>query len=152
VITQPTTSRLIEVVRRELTEQIAPAISDPSLQTSLQMIDHILSTLAVRASHEIAWMVEEAHSLRQLGHRIVETHPDAVLVASAVAASEAEDHESLHYEDVARRYSLASEILSCAYETTPTDSPHRSGIEAALDHRLEHEIEVIGEFQLVGRT
>lgn len=152
MISQPTTARLIEVVRRELSEQVGPSISDPSLQTSLQMIDHILSTLAVRADHEIAWMVEEIGSLRELGHAIVAAHPDASEVTSALAAAEAVDDGSLHYEDVARRYSAASEILSCAYETAPTDSPLRAAIEAALDLRLKHEIEVIGEFELVGRT
>jgi hypothetical protein len=152
VITKPTTARLIEVVRQELSEQIAPALTDTQLQTSLQMIDHILSTLAVRASHEIAWMVEETERLCLLGRSILAAHPEASEVASALAEAETADRESLHYDDVARRYSLASEILSCAYEQTPDDSPLRPEIEDALNHRLGHEIDIIGEFELVGRT
>lgn len=152
MITQPTTARLIEVVRQELSEQVAPAVTDTQLQTNLQMIDHILSTLAVRASHEIAWMVEEAETLCLLGRDIVAAHPEASNVAAALAEAEAVDRESLHYDDVARRYSLASEILSCAYEETPNDSPLRPKLENALNHRLGHEIDIIGEFQLVGRT
>lgn len=152
MITQPTTARLIEVVRQALSDQVGPAVTDPQVQTSLQMIDHILSTLATRAGHEIAWMVEETGALCQLGRDVVATHPDASQVASALAQAEAADSESLHYDDVAKRYSLASEILSSAYEQTLPDSPLRTQIETALDHRLEHEIDIIGEFQLVGRT
>jgi hypothetical protein len=145
---------LIEVVRQELTEQIGPAIADPQLQSSLQMIDHILSTLAVRAQHEVAWMVEEAEALGRLGRDVLASHPEAGHLAAALAAAEAEAaaSSSLHYDDVARRYSLASEILSCACEEAPADSPLRSQIELALDHRLGHEVAIMGEFQLVGRT
>jgi hypothetical protein len=152
VITQPTTARLIEVVRKELSEQVAPAVTDPQLQTSLQMIDHILSTLEVRVSHEIAWMVEETEALCQLARDVVAAHPQAAAVASALADAQAANRESLHYDDVARRYSLASEILSRAYEQTPDDSTLRPQIENTLNHRLGHEIDIIGEFQLVGRT
>ncbi|HEX6393855.1 MAG TPA: hypothetical protein VFZ97_10450 [Acidimicrobiales bacterium] len=152
MITQPTTARLIEVVRKELSEHVTPAVTDPQLQTSLQMIDHILSTLAVRAQHEIAWMVEETKMLRRLGRDIVAAHPEASAVATALAEAEAQNQESLHYDDVARRYGLASEILSSAYEHTPNDSPLRPQIEEAFDHRLGHELEIIGQFQLVGRT
>lgn len=152
MITQPTTARLIDVVRKELSEQVAPAVTDPQLQTSLQMIDHILSTLAVRARHEIAWMVEETDLLCQLGRDVLAAHPESSAVAAALADAEAQDRQSLHYDDVARRYCLASEILSSAYEHAPTNSPLRSRIENAFDHRLGHEVDIIGEFQLVGRT
>ena len=152
MITQPTTARLIEVVRQELREQVAPGLGDPQTQASLQMIDHILSTLAVRAEHEIAWMIEETAALCRLGHDVVAAYPGAGDVAAALAATEAVGAGSLHYDDVAARYSLASDILSCAYEQTPAGSPLRVAIEGAFDQRLRHEVDIMGEFQLVGRT
>jgi len=152
VISKPSTARLIEVVRQELREQIAPALGDPQTQASLQMIDHVLSTIAVRAQHEVAWMVEETTALCRLGHDVLAAHPEADGVAAALAAAEAMEQGSLHYDDVAGRYSLASEILSCAYEQAPGDSPLRLAIEGAFDQRLRHEVDIMGEFQLVGRT
>jgi len=152
MITQPTTARLIEVVRQELREQIAPVLGDPQTQASLQMIDHVLSTIAVRAQHEVAWMVEETAAMCRLGHDVLAAHPEASGVAAALVATEAADQGSLHYDDVAARYSLASEILSCAYEQSPGDSPLRLAIEGAFDQRVRHEVDIMGEFQLVGRT
>ncbi len=152
MISQPSTTRLIEVIRRELAENVLPAIGDEPARASVQMIDHILSTLAVRVAHEIAWMEEEAAALVALGDRIVEAHPAASRVASAVAAAGSLPSGSLHYDDVSARYSAASEVLSCAVEDVPADSPFRSEIEDLLDARLAHEVEIMGEFQLVGRT
>ena len=100
------------MVRQELREQIAPALGDPQTQASLQMIDHVLSTIAVRAQHEVAWMVEETAALCRLGHDVLAAHPEANSVAAALAATESMDQGSLHYDDVAGRYSLASRIRS----------------------------------------
>lgn len=152
MISQPSSTRLIEVIRRELTESVLPAVDDEHARASVQMIDHILGTLTVRASHEIAWMEEEAAALIALGDRIVEAHPDASRVASAVAAVRSLPPESLHCADVSARYSAASEVLSCAVEDVPADSPFHDEIEVLLDARLAHEVEIMGEFQLVGRT
>jgi predicted NAD/FAD-dependent oxidoreductase len=152
VISQPSTARLLDVVRQELAETVAPVATDPQIQASLQMIDHILGTLAVRADHEIAWMVEESDALAELGEDIVDAQPDATRVAAAVAALRAVDTRSLHYDAVAARYSLAGEILSCAFEAVPADSPLRPAVDAQLDTRLGHEVEIMGDFELVGRT
>ena len=59
---------------------------------------------------------------------------------------------SLEYDAVAARYSLAGEILSCAFEEVPPDTPMRVAVEAQLDRRLAHEVEIMGEFELVART
>src|SRR5438552_2404757 len=53
MITRPTSAQLIDEVRRELSSNVAPQVADPQTQGSLQMVDHILATLAVRAEHEI---------------------------------------------------------------------------------------------------
>ena len=54
--------------------------------------------------------------------------------------------------DVSERYALASEALSRAIEATvATPGPLRDEVNALLDRRLEHETDVIGEFQLVAR-
>jgi hypothetical protein len=47
---------------------------------------------------------------------------------------------------------LASEILACAVEELPTESALQAAAQDALDTRLEREMSIIGEFQLVGRS
>ena len=148
MISRPTTAQLICIVRRELVETVAPAVDDPVVAGSLMMIDHILETLAQRAEHEIAWMLEEIDQIRDLAQRVANTQPDAAGVTEPL------EHElaSMHLSDVVEHYSVVSEALSRALEATLGTS---SGLEAAaidlMRSRLAHEQEVIGDFQLVGR-
>jgi hypothetical protein len=152
MMTQPSTARILDVVRQELAENVLPVTTDVQAQASLQMIDHILATVAVRVEHEIAWMVEEGDAIGALGDQIVTAEPQATGVATALAALRAAPLTSLHYDDVAARYSLAGEVLSCAFEDVPTDAPLRAALEAQLDQRMQHEVEIMGEFELVART
>jgi len=151
-MTQPSTTRIIDVVRQELAENVLPVTTDVQAQASLQMIDHILATVAVRVQREIAWMVEEAEAIGELGEQIASEEPHATGVATALAALRAAPLRSLQYDDVSARYSLAGEVLSCAFEEVSIDSPLRVAVEAQLDTRLEHEVAIMGDFQLVART
>ena len=152
MITQPSAARLLEVARQELLDTVLPAVNDPHAQASVHMLQQILSTMMVRAEHEIAWLLEETDELESLGAQIVEQLPSATSVASALDALRSVPTDSYVLSDVSNRYSVASEILSCAFEEVPTGSPLRASVEAALDNRLEHETAVIGDFSLVGRT
>ena len=152
MITQPTSARLIEVVREELRENLLPKVAeDPAAAGSLHMIDQILETLSRRAAHEIAWMVEEIAVLDQLGARVAAEVPGAAHTAAALDALRAMDGSRLDLACVSDRYSTASEVLSCAVEEVPAAHGLRGDVEAALDARLTHELEIIGDFQLVGR-
>jgi hypothetical protein len=152
VITQPSASRIIEVVRQELSDHVAPAIADPAVSASIQMIQQILDTLAVRVEHEIAWLVEESAAVEALAERITAAVPGTARTGAALAELRAHPSGSLHLSDVTARYSVASDALSCALEEVPIDAELRAEVEAQLDVRLAHEVEVIGDFQLVGRT
>jgi hypothetical protein len=152
MITQPSAVRLLEVARQELLESVLPAIADPHAQASVHMLQQILSTMEVRAENEIAWLLAETDELEALGARIVEQLPAATRVADALDALRSAPAGSYLLSAVSRRYSTASEILSCAFEEVPTGSPLRASVEAALDQRLEHEAAIIGDFSLVGRT
>jgi hypothetical protein len=152
VISQPTSARLIDVVREELRENVLPKVADdPAAAGSLHMIDQVLESLSRRAANEIAWMVEETATLDALGARVVAGLPQATKTAAALEAVRAVDGSRLDLTSVSERYSTASEILSCAVEDVPLDAALRGDVEAALDARLAHELEIIGDFQLVGR-
>jgi hypothetical protein len=152
VITRPTSAQLIEEVRRELSSNVAPQVTDPQTQGSLQMVDHILGTLAVRAEHEIEWMLDEIDDISGVAGRVAASADTGPSVREALDALRSSTYGSRSLGDVTSRYALASEALSRAIEATvATPGPLRDKVNALLDRRLEHETDVIGEFQLVGR-
>ena len=155
MISRPTTTQLLEVVRRELAEKVAPAVTDPQVATSLHMIDHILRTLAVRADHELGWMAEEMAAIDEVGDRVAGSGlPGAAAVSEALRAFRAQRASGLHAAEVTDDYNRATEVLSRAVEATFTEGGElRAAVTALLDQRLAHETDVIGEdFQLVGRS
>lgn len=155
MITRPTTEQLIDVVRRELTEHVAPAVQDPQVATSLQMIDHILCALAARAGHELGWMAEEMDAIAAIGGEVAGSDvPGAAAVRDALTEFLAGRSASLHGSDVIEDYNRATEVLSRCVEATFAETGElRDSVNALLDHRLAHEMEVIGpDFQLVGRS
>jgi hypothetical protein len=152
VITRPTSAQLIEEVRRELSSNVAPQVADPQVQGSLQMVDHILATLAVRAEHEIEWMLDEIDDISSVVGRFAASPDAPPSVREALDALQATTSRSTSLSDVSERYALASEALSRAIEATvATPGSLRDSVSALLDRRLEHETDVIGEFQLVAR-
>lgn len=155
MITAPTTAQLLNVVRQELAEKVAPAVTDPQVATSLHMIDHILRTLAVRAEHELGWMGEEMSAIENVASRVAASDlPGAASVAQALEEFRANVSPGLHAADVAADYNRASEVLSRTVEATRADTGDlRAAVNVLLDQRLAHETAVIGEdFQLVGRS
>jgi hypothetical protein len=155
MITAPTTAQLLDVVRRELAEKVAPAVADPQVATSLHMIDHILRTLAVRAEHELGWMGEEMSAIELVASRVAASDlAGAASVARALEEFRANVSPGLHAADVAADYNRATEVLSRTVEATfPDTGELRAAVNVLLDQRLAHETDVIGDdFQLVGRS
>jgi pheromone shutdown protein TraB len=97
-------------------------------------------------------MIDEIGQLQDLGQQVVAVVGPGSRTGVALAALRAADSASLHLHDVSHRYSLASEILACAVEELPTESSLQAAAQDALDTRLEREMSIIGEFQLVGRS
>ena len=70
MMTQPSATRLLEVVRKELSDNVLPGIADPHTTANLQMVLHVLETIGVRVEHEIAWMCEEIGAAAELAASI----------------------------------------------------------------------------------
>ena len=153
MIVRPTSSRLIALVRKELKENIAPALSDPRLKVNLQMIDAILGGVAVRSDHEVAWILEEIEDIEAVGDLIAKSGiSGAERVVEALAELRDKRSTSLHVEDLLADYDHAGEVLSRALETTMTaDGKLRKRVEALLDSRIEKSVAIRGDFALVGR-
>jgi hypothetical protein len=154
MITRPTTAQLLDVVRRHLRDGVAPAVADPQVSTTLEMVDHILATLAARAGHELGWMAEEMAAIADVGEQVAAAGlPGSAAVGEALAEFRAGRTQSLHAADVTEEYQRASEVLSRAVEATLGQAtPLADAVNGLLDQRLAHEVDVIGEFQLVGRS
>jgi hypothetical protein len=152
MIANPTSDRLVDVIRRELRENVAPqVISDPVATATLQMVDHVLETLSRRVAHEIAWMTEEIADIVRLGTMAAGTLP-AGPAAAAIDSLGQDGESSLHLVDVEARYSAASGVLGLLAEEVEPRSELAAAVDAVLDARLQREREIIGPFQLVGRS
>jgi hypothetical protein len=151
MMTQPTTARLLDVVRQELADHVLPALADEQLAASVQMVQHILTTLSVRAEHEIAWMTEEVDQIDSVTTAVLADLPATPALSAARDRFTASPLASLHLRDVTERYALGSELLSCLLDAVPAGHPRRAEVEGLLDIRLDHESAIIGEFSLVGR-
>lgn len=149
MLSKPTTDHLITGVRASLDEQVLPNLRDEPARVAVQMMQQILRGAAVRAAHEIAWMHEEIAAIRE----VAASAGDDAAVREAVAALDALDASSLHLEDVQTRYDQAGEVLSrcveAAYAAGDDEAVERARSVLAL--RSAHEMEIIGQLDLVGR-
>lgn len=149
MLSRPTTDHAISGVLSTLEQQVLPTINDEPARVAVQMMQQILRGAAVRAGHEIAWMHEEIAAIRDVAARA----GDDARVTDAVAVLDDLDGGSLHLEDVQARYDAAGEVLSrcveAAYAAGDAEAVERA--RAVLQLRSAHEMEIIGQLDLVGR-
>lgn len=153
MIARPTTPQLLQTIKAELNDKIAPALTDPTHIVAVQMMSSILDALSVRTAHEIAWMIDEANATETAAADYVAAHPDARGVAAALAAYRSAHSSSLHLADVGAAYDSAAELLSCLADAAfsgGTAADVRT-VERLVEQRLGNELTIVGNFQAVGR-
>lgn len=153
MITSPSCSALLEAVRLELQNSVAPAVSDAKVRGLLTMLDSILGGLTRRFDHEVAWMREEIADIEDAAQMVIDAGADSQgKVGAALAALHAGRSPDLHIPNVQREYDLAGEVLSCALEAgMKAGGKPRARVEQALKARLNREVEIRGEFTLAAR-
>ena len=144
----PTTAEILEGLRIELREAVLPEVTDGPARVAVEMLDNILSNLATRAAHEIAWMRDECEQIDALVSSV-----DDPVVQSAVAAYRGADRASLHLDAVQEAYDRAGEALSCAveYALAQGDSSLLTDSRSILQVRSDREIAILGGWDMVGR-
>lgn len=154
MITQPLSGLLLESVRSALQSRVLPHVSDPQALVALDRIDSILGSVARRCDHEIAWMREEMAQTAELARELIDAGEDRDgAIAEALAEVAADTARSDHMPDVQADYSRASELLSRCLEVTVTlDGPLHERGEAAIRERLAREVEIRGDFVLIGQA
>jgi hypothetical protein len=152
MITRPTTDALIGDCCRELTDAILPGLTDETLRLRLVMTETVLRNAAVRAAHEIAWMLAETSALVAYAAEVAGRHGNEPLRA-AIAAVEAAPAASLHLGDVVDRYERAgqafSEALAAAQEAGAADLVAQA--REVLRDRVAIEKQVMATYTVVGR-
>jgi hypothetical protein len=152
MITRPTTDALIGDCCRELTEEILPALTDETLRLRLVMTETVLRNAAVRAAHEIAWMLGETSALMSYAAEVAARHGTGPLRA-AMAAFETGPADSLHLADVTERYERAGQAfeqaMAAAAGAGAADLTARA--RELLRDRIATEKRVMASYTVVGR-
>lgn len=149
MLSVPTTDHAITGIIDDLDAVVLPALRDEPARLAVQMMQQILRGAAVRAAHEIAWMHEEIAEISAASNRLV----DDPAVAEARRALDGQAATSLHLADMQARYALASDVLSCSIEAAYAagDASAIAELHAVLQRRSDHEMQIVGQLDLVGR-
>lgn len=153
MISRPTTSQLIDAMCTALSNTVAPAISDPTVQVQLSMAISVLQTTAVRSANELAWMQEERDAIEEGARQLLEALPDATALSEALTTYVDGKTGSLYLDEAQADYARASEVLSCAIEAAyeSGDADHIAAVGRLMDQRHANQQTVTGQFTALGR-
>ncbi|HEY3005753.1 MAG TPA: hypothetical protein VGJ44_25630 [Kribbellaceae bacterium] len=153
MLSRPTTEQILLDCCRELMEGVLPALSDETAQVRVIMLDAVLKNTAVRAAHEIAWMLDETAAIDDYVHAVRAAVPGDEAVRSAAEALAAAPRHDLHLDAVVEAYCVAGKAFSAALEAAVTgrlpDLVARG--EQLLEQRRDREIEVMAGWSSTGR-
>ncbi len=152
MIPRPTTAQILRDCRRELSQVIATEVTSETAQVSLQQLDAILENCAVRAEHEVAWMVDEAESGLAYAAAVADALGDDDLASSCAEAGAARSG-SLHLEDVIGDLDRSNAVMSRAIEAAVAadDRPLIDRGATLFGERAARERQVMAAWGLVGR-
>jgi hypothetical protein len=144
----PTTAQILEGLRVELRESLLPEVAAAPARVAVEMLDNLLSNLATRSAHEIAWMRDECAQIEALVGDVADS-----AVTAALVEYRALDRDSLHLDDVQAAYNRAGEVLSCAVELALAsgNAALLDGARAVLRLRSEREMAILGGWNVAGR-
>lgn len=154
MISRPTTSQLIDAMCTALSNTVAPAITDPTVQVQLSMAISVLQTTAVRCGSELAWMQEERDAIEETAGQLLKALPDATALSEALTTYVDGKTGSLYLDEAQADYARASEVLSCAVEAAYAsgDAAHIAAVGRLIDQRHANQQTVTGQFMALGRT
>ena len=150
MMSTPTVAQLVTAIRAQLSEVVAPAVEDPAAGRVLGMVDHLLQTIAVRAEHEIEWMVAHGDDVVGLAEEFVDGEGGSESIALALNRYRAEHRGSLSTSAVTENFALANGVLSAILETTVSDDgPLARRARDLMRRDVAHAVDIVGDFVLV---
>lgn len=152
MMTLPSSSQLIAVIRAEIQETLGGISDDPQVVNCLDMVDSMLATIAIRCDHEIGWMISEIDDITEVANRIAVNGIDDGRAANGLAALRDAPLAEFDTEAVRARYHLASSLLAdCAELAVAAGGDIRHLVYSVLGKRVGHERQIRGTLELVGR-
>ena len=153
MISRPTTPQLIDAMCIALSNTVAPAITDPTVQVQLAMAISVLQTTSVRSGNELAWMQEERDAIEETAGRLLQALPDATALSEALTTYVNGKTGSLYLDVAQGDYARASEVLSCAIEAAYAsgDADHIAAVGRLIDQRHANQQTTTGQFTALGR-
>ena len=153
MLSRPTTEQILLDCRNELLTTIGGALTDPAARIAMQMMENVLRNCATRAAHEVAWMHAETTVMVAYAERVAAAPAANDDVAKALQQYRDGHADSLHLDDVCATYGLASACLSAGIEAALAagDAALESEGRALLEQRLATELQIMGEWSMVGR-
>lgn len=153
MIAKPSTPQLLQTIKAELVDKIAPTLTDPTHVVAVQMMTALLDTISVRAESELAWMRQESDTIEHAAAHYLQSHPDAHAVSAALAAYRDGTSGSLHLSDVSADYDRAGDLLSCLVDASFAggDPAEVRAAEVLIEQRLATEMAILGTFVAAGR-
>lgn len=156
MLTRPTAQQLLDDCARELRETVLPHVTDGATRVKLEMMEQIISSCALRAGHELAWMAEECDAMEAYTADVVATFADAdgAAVGALLERYRTERRGGLVTEDRAHDYDLAGRAFSAALALAM--KRRHAGLSARaralVDARNEREGELRPHFYFPGRS
>ncbi|EHB45313.1 hypothetical protein MycrhDRAFT_6567 [Mycolicibacterium rhodesiae JS60] len=152
MMTLPSSSQLISVIRAEIQETMSGITEDPRIVNCLNMIDSMLATIAIRCDHEIGWMISEIDDISELASHVVAEGADDGRANTGLAGLRDTELTEFDTETVRTRYHLASSLLAdCAELALGAGGDIRRRLDGVLAKRVDHERQIRGALELVGR-
>ncbi|MCU1694881.1 MAG: hypothetical protein JWR34_944 [Mycobacterium sp.] len=150
MMSTPTVAQLVTAIRAQLSEVVAPAVEDPAAGRVLGMVDHLLQTIAVRAEHEIEWMVTHVDDVVGLAEEFVVGEGGSESIDLALNRYRAEHRRSLSTSAMTANFALANGVLSAILETTVSDDgPLARRARDLMRRDVAHAVDIVGDFALV---
>jgi hypothetical protein len=150
MMSTPTLAQLVSAIRAQLSEVVALAVEDPAAGRVLAMIDHLLQTIAVRAEHEIEWMVAHIDDVVRLAEEFTDGEGGSERIALALSQYRAEHQNSLSASAMTANFALANGVLSAMLEATVSDEgPLARRARDLMRRDVAHGADIVGEFELV---
>jgi hypothetical protein len=152
MMTLPSSSHLISVVRAEITETLSGISEDTKVLNCLAMVDSMLASIATRCEHEIGWMISETNEIVDFAEAMIADGHDDGRIAAGLARLHDRPLASFDTATIRAHYQQASAVLAdCAELALAAGGQIRSRVEQALATRLDHEREIRGALAFVGR-
>jgi RNase adaptor protein for sRNA GlmZ degradation len=156
VITRPTAQQLLDDCARELRESVLPQITDAATKVKLEMMEQIISSCAIRAGHELAWMAEECDAMEAYvtDVRVAFDDAEGAAVGALLTRYHNERRGGLVTEDRTHDYDLAGRAFSAALALAMRreDAELTARARTIIDARNEREGELRPNFSFPGRS